>query len=531
MSHINTAIAIATILFLFIGMGSATNIPENTIYEEKPLGASFTYSPVNPQAGDTVAFTTTATGSNITCWAWVFGDECSASVQNPTHSYATAGTFTVTLTITDATGATDTATDTVTVTSAAAVPVASFTYSPTTINPGTQVAFTDQSTNSPTSWSWSFGDGGMSMAQNPLHTYTSAGTYTVCLTVSNAAGSDTYCRSITVFNPLDAGFSYSPTCPNVDESVIFTDQSQGNPYNWEWNFDDGTVSYSQNPSHTYSSAGEYDVTLTVSKSGTTSDSVTKTITVSEGIPKPDADFIWLPTCPDVGETIYFTNTSTGEGIDQWSWDFDDAMDFTGKRYSTLQNPSHTYEYAGSYYVTLTVWNDAGSDIVGKTITISPPPTPTPSPYSLSLNEGWNLASIPLKNATYTVPAPVYPHVYAYDSVSQKYCDMDISDMQAGTGYWIASASDVSMELYGEPVSHYSCNGTKGWNMIGGLAYETTSQGITLDSMSISNPILYGYDGISRKYQSFGYLLPSYGYWLYLYEDGIVNVTMAPPPSP
>ena len=263
------------------------------------------------------------------------------------------------------------------VAAAAAVPSASFIYSPTTPAPGTQVTFTDQSTNNPTSWSWYFGGDGTSTAQNPLHTFTAAGTYTVSLTATNAAGSSTaYSRQITVqVEGLDADFSYSPTTPDADEYVYFTDTSDGSPTGWEWDFGDSTGSDSQNPSHKYSSDGTYTVRLTITKSGTTSDYVTKTITVGEvtptptASPKPDADFTWSPTTAVVGQAVSFTDTSTGTGINKWSWDFDDTMDFTGNRLSTLQNPTHTYQNAGSYAVTLSVTNSGGSDIIMKTVNV------------------------------------------------------------------------------------------------------------------------------------------------------------------
>ena len=76
-------------------------------------------------------------------------------------------------------------------------PVAAFAFSGNrTIEPYDMaplaVQFTDTSANSPTSWLWSFGDGGTSSSQNPSHTYTNAGTYSVMLTVTNVAGSNTY---------------------------------------------------------------------------------------------------------------------------------------------------------------------------------------------------------------------------------------------------------------------------------------------------------------------------------------------------
>jgi len=86
---------------------------------------------------------------------------------------------------------------------AAPPPVANFTGTPLTGNWPLTVAFTDASTGSPTSWAWTFGDGGTSSSQNPSHTYAAAGTYTVTLVATNAGGSDTKTRTgyVTVGNP------------------------------------------------------------------------------------------------------------------------------------------------------------------------------------------------------------------------------------------------------------------------------------------------------------------------------------------
>jgi PKD repeat protein len=77
----------------------------------------------------------------------------------------------------------------------AVAPVADFTGTPTSGNASLSVAFTDASTNSPTSWAWNFGDGGTSTAQNPTHSYTASGVYTVQLTATNGAGSNTKTRT------------------------------------------------------------------------------------------------------------------------------------------------------------------------------------------------------------------------------------------------------------------------------------------------------------------------------------------------
>ncbi len=165
-------------------------------------------------------------------------------------------------------------------------PTADFTGTPTSGDYPLNVAFTDASSGAPTSWSWDFGDGGSSTAQNPTHTYNAAGTYTVALTVSNTAGSDTATKTdyITVTSPPPpvAAFSGSPTSGTYPLDVVFTDESTGSPTSWSWTFGDGGTSTAQNPTHTYNTAGTYDVSLSVSNDNG-SDSLTKTgyITVTE----------------------------------------------------------------------------------------------------------------------------------------------------------------------------------------------------------------------------------------------------------
>jgi serine protease len=166
-------------------------------------------------------------------------------------------------------------------------PVANFSGTPTSGYAPLTVAFTDASTNGPTSWSWTFGDGGTSTLQNPSHQYTAAGTYTVTLTATNAYGSDSETKTgyITVTtqptNPPVAAFSGTPTSGNIPLTVVFTDASTNNPTSWSWNFGDGGTSTLQNPSHQYTVAGTYTVTLTATNAYGSDDEVkTNYITAS-----------------------------------------------------------------------------------------------------------------------------------------------------------------------------------------------------------------------------------------------------------
>ena len=153
-----------------------------------PPVANFTGNPTSGTAPLTVMFTDSSTNSP-TSWSWTFGDGGTSTAQNPSHIYA-AGAFTVNLTATNQYGSDgETKTNYITAGSGGNPPVAQFVGNPTSGTAPLAVAFTDQSTNSPTSWSWTFGDGGTSTAQNPSHSY-AAGTYTVSLTATNAYGSD-----------------------------------------------------------------------------------------------------------------------------------------------------------------------------------------------------------------------------------------------------------------------------------------------------------------------------------------------------
>jgi len=165
-----------------------------------------------------------------------------------------------------------------------------------------------------------------------------------------------------------ADFSAIPTSGTAPLTVTFEDNSTGFPTSWFWDFGDGTKATEQNVSHTYTSAGNYTVNLTVSNAGG-SDSEVKTeyIVVSEPLPAaPVANFTATPTSGVAPLTVNFMDQSTGDGITAWAWDFDND----GTIDSTDQNPSHTYTSAGTYTVNLKVSNENGTDSKTATINVS-----------------------------------------------------------------------------------------------------------------------------------------------------------------
>ena len=371
-AHIYTAGGSYTVSMTATGPGGSDTMTKPgyvTVTEPAPT-AGFTASPTSGTAPLVVGFSDTSSGS-VSSWSWTFGDGATSSSQNPSHTYTTAGTYTVSLTVTGP-GGSDTTTQTNLVTVAEPAPTASFTGTPTSGTAPLAVSFSDTSGGNVTSWSWTFGDGATSTAQNPGHTYTSVGAYTVSLTVTGPGGSDTLTRT-NYINVGDvaptAGFSGTPLSGVAPLVVGFTDSSTGSVSTYSWSFGDGGSSSAQNPSHTYTSAGTYSVSLTVTGPGG-SDTLTRSSYVVVTAPPvaPTAGFSATPTSGTTPLAVGFSDASTGD-ITSWSWTFGDGGT------STTSNPSHTYTAAGSYTVSLTVSGPAGSDTLTLTnlITVNDPP--------------------------------------------------------------------------------------------------------------------------------------------------------------
>lgn len=243
------------------------------------------------------------------------------------------------------------------------------------------ISFTDISTNSPTSWFWDFDDGTTSTEANPEHTFVTNGVYNVCLTATNAVGSDTYCELINIDSYLlpAADFSYSG-----DPEVTFTDLTANDPTEWFWDFADGTTSTEQNPVHEFLSDGVYNVCLTATNI-IGDDTYCALIEIDNTPETPLVDFSWTSS----GTLVTFTDLSTNVPT-YWDWDFGDGTS------STEQNPDHFYASPTAYTVCLTAGNDAGeattcrvldfnSVAVFDAITLNLSPNPATSQLSIQIS--------------------------------------------------------------------------------------------------------------------------------------------------
>lgn len=269
---------------------------------------------------------------------------------------------------------------------------------------GNAAAFTNTSTGTITSFVWDFGDGSPAdiVNQNPTHIYSNSGSYQVTLITQSVstACNDTLTDSVTVFDLPIADFSSDEVC--IGQSMDFTDNSTtplgSSVVSWQWNFDDSTPNNTlQNPTHSYSSYGEYFVSLIVTTNNNCKDTIMNSLVVH---PLPNALFSYSTTC--VGNSTVFTDESTlptivsNDVITSWLWDFDD----NGATGNT-QAASYQYANTGTYSVQLNVVSDFGcADSAIIPVVVNPTPvvdftlsdTAGCSPLCFSFTDASSIAS-------------------------------------------------------------------------------------------------------------------------------------------
>jgi len=358
-----------------------------------------------------------ASSNNPTSWVWSFGDGGSSTEENPTHVYTTKGTFTVTMTATNSGGSNTVTKDAyVTVSQNSVAPTASFVATTTSGFTPLTVKFVDTSINGPTSWVWTFGDGNSEFVQNPTHTYTSPGAYSVTLTATNSIGSSTATKvdyiTANLNEPL-ASFTADVTSGTAPLIVQFNDTSKNAPTSWTWNFGDDTTSNAKDPLHKFTRAGSYSIILTARNSiGANTTSKSQYINVS-ALTAPEASFSASPTSGIEPLTVRFTDSSINAPT-AWQWTFGDGTS------SSEQNPSHTYRGSGTYTVVLTATNSQGSgtktlqdviSVTGLTIaTTATPITPVPTEATVAETPVATMTTIAPPEVSSTEPSslPIVP---------------------------------------------------------------------------------------------------------------------------
>ena len=357
----------------------------------------------------TVQFTDKSVMKGVS-WAWSSNGEAFSTEQNPRANFTAPGKYTIKMEVTDAGGITNSAVKESYI-NVLSSPVADFSYGPQPAGINEQIQFTDQSTGSPTSWMWEFGDGVTSSLQSPAHAYTAAGTYEVTLMVGNAFGiGQKKVKEIIIVNDKPvANFTGEPTSSQFfPATVTFTDLSTGVVSSWYWEFiREGKVistSADKNPVITFNDPGIYDVTLTITNNGGKS-SVTKTgyITIGTGSTihlAPGYNHVSIPRMVDAAnDTVskLFKAVDTGgvpfaiygddNGVTNWTNVSDDykvrPLEMV-RVYSTANvDVIPTYIEGGKYSKNLsTGWSGNGVGIMAM--------QPTAASVSLaSLGESWD----------------------------------------------------------------------------------------------------------------------------------------------
>lgn len=344
--------------------------------------AVFTATPGFVCTGTTVSTTNTSTNTP-TSYQWGVSPATftvtsgSLTSATPTFTFSVAGTYAITLVATNASGSSAMVTQTVTV-DPCLPPTVVYTASDLTPCLNVSVTLTDNSLNTPTSWSWTVSPiAGATItgasSQNASILFTVAGTYMVTLTATNAYGSSNSVQTFTAAaacpGPV-AAFTASTLAGCIGNPITLTDASTGAPTSWNWtvspitgwNFTTGTAA-SQNPALTFTASGTYTVTLDATNaSGTTSTS--QTIVIADCAP-PVPSFTPSSSVLCTGDCITFNNTSTSSTPATYSWIFGNSQT------STLQTPpSICYTAVGTYTVILVVTNAFGSTTATSTINVS-----------------------------------------------------------------------------------------------------------------------------------------------------------------
>ncbi len=250
--------------------------------------------------------------------------------------------------------------------------VARFNISPTAPGINQAVSFNaSASTASNATYAWDFGDGSNGTGVTTTHAYPRAGNFTVTLTVTSDNGAaSTSSRAVNVSGalpPQAANFTFSPTAPSINQSILFSAQRMGAPIldaRFDWTFGDGTTGTGENATHAYVRAGTYAVTLRISNAGGQTAATSRNVTVSAQLPAGSVDFSISPTDPGLGENVFFNATGSTANATSFTWDFGDGTTGSGIRVA------HSYSAVRTYTVTLTIRNDLGQTATtSKTVTL------------------------------------------------------------------------------------------------------------------------------------------------------------------
>ncbi|RNI36643.1 PKD domain-containing protein [Hanamia caeni] len=342
------------------GIDSVTKVQYITVYSAPEI--NFNASKITGCFPLTTNFfdSSVAGDGTLSTWQWDFGDGNFSDIQNPQHVYTSEGNFNVSLKATNIYGCVTSKTIKNYIAINTGVKADFSNLASKTCNAPATISFVNKSSGvGNLSYTWDFGDSASSSLENPKHTFTNSGSYSVSLIVNNEAGcSDTLLKPKLINVGSTVADFDIPAVVCAETPVLLQNTSKPTPSGASWNFGDGTFSDSVNAVKIFKLPGEYSVKMK-SNNGACMDSITKLVTV---LPKPVVNFTTADTIScGAPFTVNFQDKSSGSSNSSrsriagqsYQWDFGDGS------ISNEQNPTHTYTKEGSYTVKLFVTNAAG----------------------------------------------------------------------------------------------------------------------------------------------------------------------------
>jgi PKD repeat protein len=325
-----------------------------TVNQPITVTVTASHSYVSPGTAITFSLTVSGGSNSYTNYTWVFGDGTNGYGTSLVHTYASAGVYNATAYVKDSLSGMGTGSVTIFVVNLAVTATDSASYGV----PGTTLYFNASASGgggSPYSYSWSFGDSTTGTGASTTHVYSSPGSYTPSVTVTDSLGgtASTTLVAIDIEQPLQASMSLSNQVPVPGDVVTLTGAGAGGSgsYTCSWNFGDSQTGSGCMTTHSWAGNGSYTIALTLTDSQGHSAMATTTLVVE---PPLVASIQVTPSSPTVGEqSTLATKPTGGDGTYSCSWDFGDQTTGSGC------TATHSWSAAGVYDAEVTVSDTSG----------------------------------------------------------------------------------------------------------------------------------------------------------------------------
>jgi len=346
--------------------GNDTTVYDSVVIDNTlPItGSLYLNMPIDPACPNSnLSFNTSYGYQN---YSWDFGDGgTSSGSRYGYHTYTTAGTYTVTATFENQCGNDTSLYDSLVIDPTIPVANGSLTVYSSPACPGEQIQF--QSVYGYNDYYFNYGDGTTETATyyNQYHTYSTAGTYIVSVKITNDCGNDTTVYDSVVIDntlPITGGvyinMPSNPTCPN--QSLSFYAPSGYQNYSWDFG-DGGTSSGSSYASHTYTAGGIFTVSVTFENQCGNDTVLYDSLVIDPALPVTGNPYLNIYDSPDCLSAQ--VRLSAKYGYAAYVFDYGDGSALDSSLNQWQYNKYHVYNTAGTYYVSVRIYNNCGNDTV------------------------------------------------------------------------------------------------------------------------------------------------------------------------